>query len=133
MLDQADVDGEIVAASDEFLGAVQRIDEEERTVHVGHAAGGGLLLRDDRNMRRDLAQAGEDRRLRRVIGGGDGGFVGLNRDGGALNEMPPYDVATRLGQRDQGVHQRRAVQFIRHLDHRSPRLSPSYIGGRRIL
>ena len=37
----------------------------------GHAAGGDLLLGDDRDLRRELAQAREDQRLRPLVGFGD--------------------------------------------------------------
>ena len=48
VLDQRDVDGEVAAALDELLGAVERVDEEEdrRAEPVGRL----LLLGDDGNL-----------------------------------------------------------------------------------
>ena len=59
-----DVDGEFVAAGDEFLGPVERVDQKIAAARAGlRSLMGRLLLRNDRNRRRQSLQAVADRRL----------------------------------------------------------------------
>ena len=69
--DQPDVDRVIVAAADELLRPVERIDEEIGVAMCRDAAGGDFLLGDDRNARRGLRQGGEDDQLSRTVRFGD--------------------------------------------------------------
>ena len=71
LLDQADVDGVIVAAADEFLGPVERVDQEIGVVMRRDAAGGDFFFGDDRNARRRARQRREDDQLGRAVGFGD--------------------------------------------------------------
>ena len=58
MLDQADIDGELAVPGDEFLGAVERVDQPERRIaDVGDLARGHRLLGHDRDRWGQLAQA----------------------------------------------------------------------------
>ncbi len=68
-LDQRDIDGELAVAADEFLGAVERVDEpEEIRRRTGQAVGLALLLGDDRDAGRGGGERGEDDRLGALIG-----------------------------------------------------------------
>src|SRR5215210_4593777 len=67
-LDQPDIDGVIVAAADELLGAVERIDQEIDIAMRGDAARGDLLLGDYRNAWRGSRECGEENQLRGAIG-----------------------------------------------------------------
>src|SRR3546814_18081188 len=64
--DLADVDGELVVALEELAGAVERVDQPEPPADARRAlAGGALLFRDHRDLRRPRPQHRHDRRLRR--------------------------------------------------------------------
>ena len=56
-LDEADVDGVIVAAANEFLGAVERVDQEIGVVVRGNSPGRDFFFGDDRDARAPLAPA----------------------------------------------------------------------------
>ena len=69
--DQPDVDRVIVAAADELLGPVERIDQEIGVAVRRDAAGGDFLLGDHRHAGRGPRQRGEDDQLGRAVGLGD--------------------------------------------------------------
>ena len=77
VLDERDVDGELVVPIDEFLGAVERVDQPEHPADLRDATGGDLLLGDDRDLRRERPKAREDERLGPFVGFGDGRGVVL--------------------------------------------------------
>jgi hypothetical protein len=68
---------------DEFLGAVERVDQEEHPVDLRQPAGGDRLLGDHRHAGRDRRKRGEDDRLGGVVRLGDGRGIRLvaDRDG----------------------------------------------------
>ena len=115
--DQADVDGIIVAAADEFLGAVERIDEEIGVAMRRDAARRDFLLGDDRHARRGVGQRVEDDPLGRAVADGDRRLVALG-----LDLEPAFDQLQDLRARrargdDAGfeercfVHQRGAIRM----------------------
>src|SRR6185312_4833335 len=67
-------DGELAIAADEFLGAIERIDQPEpiagitRPMHLWDVAGGDRFFGYDGYVRRERLQGGYDHRLRRLIG-----------------------------------------------------------------
>ena len=75
-----DVDRIIVAAADELLGPVERIDQEIGAVMRRDAAGRDLLLGDDRNAGRGRASARQDDQLRGAVGLGDRRQIALRLD-----------------------------------------------------
>ena len=78
--DQRDVDGEIGVAVDELLGAVERVDQEERIAEIGrHDAFRRLFLGDAGDIRKRGAQAFEDDLLAGAVGLGHRRGVGLLR------------------------------------------------------
>jgi len=69
ILDPRDIDGIIRAALDEFLGAVQRVDQPEGIRRrLGQPARGGLFLGDDQLARRKTRQAVENHPLGPLVG-----------------------------------------------------------------
>ena len=74
---ERDVDREVADPLNEFLGAVERIDEEKLAADRGQAAGGHLLLGHDRHVRGGMAQTLEDDRLGGMIGLRHRRMVGL--------------------------------------------------------
>ena len=80
-LDEGDVDGKIAVALDEFLGAVQRIDEPEAVKIFALGVGDLLvLLGDDGVTGGQVPEAGDDDVVGGAIGAGEGRFVGLDFD-----------------------------------------------------
>ena len=75
VVDQPDVDGVIVAAADELLGAVERVDEEIGVAVRRDSPGRDFLLGDHRNARRGARQRGEDDQLGRAVRFGDRRWV----------------------------------------------------------
>ena len=69
--DQADIDGIIVAAADEFLGAVERIDQEIGVAVGRNSARGDFFLGDHRHAGRGAGQRRQDDQLGRAVGFGD--------------------------------------------------------------
>ena len=69
--DERDVYGEIATLLDEFLGTVERINQEELGSDCRHSTGGNLFLCNDRYVRGYLAQSLEDDGLGSIIGIGD--------------------------------------------------------------
>ena len=69
--DQSDVDGVIVAAADKLLGAVERVDQEERAGVGRDASRRDFLLGDDRHARGGPGQSGEDDQFGGAVGLGD--------------------------------------------------------------
>ena len=70
-----------VAAVDEFLGAVERIDQEEGAAEIGrHDAGRRLFLGHAGNVGKGRAQPGEDDRLALAVGFRHRRGVGLSVD-----------------------------------------------------
>ncbi len=67
------------ALLDEFLGAVERIDQKEQRARGGRPVGGGFLG-DDRNAGRQLVQSFEQDRLGVPVGLGHGRIVVLELD-----------------------------------------------------
>ena len=102
VLDQRDVDGEVAAALHEFLGAVERVDEEEDRARR-KAVARLLLLGDDRELPgRPRARPRVMMRVGELVGLGDRRGVGLGadrevvaavdlEDGGASVERQPAD------------------------------------------
>ena len=78
--DEADVHRIILAAADELLGAVERVDEEESVSVRGDAAGGDFLLGNDRDAGSCSRQCGEDDQLGGAVGLRDRRAVGLVLD-----------------------------------------------------
>ncbi len=71
----------MAVAFDEFLRAVQRVDEEEPlSGDIGNATCGDLLLRDDRNIRKGGRQIGKDDPLGTMVRIGHGRGVSLVGD-----------------------------------------------------
>ena len=106
---QRQIDGEFVAAGDEFLGAVERVDQEE-AVSIGRRGLLGALFRQRRYVRRQSRQTfGDDAvggqirlRYRRSVGLAvdlHGGTVD-GEDGGASLD---HEVGQRLDQFRGGV------------------------------
>ena len=71
VLDQRDVDREFAILRNEFLGAVERIDEKEPVRHFGDRASGGGFFRDHRNGGIEFGKARQDDALGRLVGVGD--------------------------------------------------------------
>ena len=78
--DQADIDRIIVAAADEFLGPVERIDQEIGVAMRRDPPRRDFLLGDHRNARRGAGQRVEDDRLRRAVALRHRRLVGLGLD-----------------------------------------------------
>ena len=78
--DQPDVDGIIIAAADEFLGPVERVDQEIGVAMRRDPPRGDFLLGDHRHARRGLGQRGEDDRLGGAVAHRDRRLVGLGLD-----------------------------------------------------
>jgi hypothetical protein len=77
LFDERNVDRKRCAALDEAVGAVERIDQEERPRDVGDAPGRHLLLGDHRHARRKPRQPLQDDLLRLPVGGRHRAVVGL--------------------------------------------------------
>ena len=106
---QRQVDGEFVAAGDEFLGSVERVDQEE-AFFVGLRGLLGALFRQRRYVGRHLGKALGDDSVGRQIGFGDRRSVGLAVDlhGGTVDGEdgsagPDHDVGQRFDQRRGGI------------------------------
>ena len=102
---QRQIDGEFVAAGDEFLGAVQRVDQEEAFL-VGQRGRLGALFRQRRYVWRHLDKALGDDSVGRQIGLGYRRSVGLAVDlhGGTVDgedgrTRPDYNLGQRFDQR----------------------------------
>ena len=96
--DQPDVDRVIVAAADELLRPVERIDQEIGVAMRRDSAGRDFLLGDDRNARRGPRQSGEDDQLGRAVRFGDRRRVLLVLDvEAAANDL--QDRLARLARR----------------------------------
>src|SRR5690606_30116322 len=68
VLDERDVDGKLPVALDEFLGAVERIDDEAARVMLPLAvAAGFLFLGDDRRAGESFRQAGNNDRVGSLV------------------------------------------------------------------
>src|SRR4051812_14922775 len=68
MLDQSDIDGVIIPTTNEFLGAVQWIDEEEGVVVGWDSPRRHFLFSDDGYPRRSARECGQDDQLGRSVG-----------------------------------------------------------------
>ena len=106
---QRQIDGEFVAAGDEFLGAVQRVDQEEAFL-IGQRGLKGALFRQRRYVGRHLGKALGDDSVGRQIGLGYRRSVGLAVDlhGGTVDgedgrTRPNHDVGQRFDQRRGGI------------------------------
>ena len=105
--DQPDVDRVIVAAADELLRPVERIDQEIGVAMRRDAAGGDFLLGDDRHARRGLRQGSEDDQLGRAVRFGDRRRVLLVLDvEAAANDLE--DRLARLARRYGNVFEKLA-------------------------
>ena len=70
VFDESDIDGEFIAAGDEFLGPVERIDQPKPAVaDIRHSPSRHAFLGDRRNIGRRVGQPGDDQ--------GVGDFVGF--------------------------------------------------------
>lgn len=84
LFDQGDVDREFAVSADEFLRAVERIDQPESaagilsTMNLGNTAGRDSLLRHDRNVRQQRAEQRKDQCLGGVVGRCYRRLVGLD-------------------------------------------------------
>ena len=99
--DQSDVDRIIVAAADELLGAVKRVDQEIELIVRRDAPGRDLLLGDHRNPRRGPRERSKDEQLGRAVRFGDGRRVALRFD----IEAAPYDRENGLASFARGIRQ----------------------------
>jgi hypothetical protein len=68
IFDERDVDGELAVAADEFLGAVERIDEPEAAPDLGHVAGGDRFLGHHGDVGRQRLQGRDDDGLGALVG-----------------------------------------------------------------
>ncbi len=75
--DLRDVDREFAVASDEFLGPVEGIDEEETRFDLGHASGCDSFLCDHRHAWRQMMEALQDELLGFFVRGGHGRMIRL--------------------------------------------------------
>ena len=106
---QRHVDGEFVAASDEFLGAVERIDQKKAFLAGQHGLT-GLFLRQRRDLGRHPGKAlGDDSvgsqiglRYRRSVGLAVD-LHGRTFDGEDSRARPDHDVGQRFDQRGGGI------------------------------
>ena len=85
--DQTDIDGVVVAAADEFLRSVERVDEKIGVAVSGDSADGDLLFGNDWHARSRARQCGEDDKLGRSVGFSDGRRIsfGLNLEAATDN------------------------------------------------
>jgi hypothetical protein len=74
---QRDVDGVIVAAANEFLGSIERVDEKKRVAVLWDAAGRDLFFGDDGHPGCEAGQGGKDDELGGAVRFGDGRPVAL--------------------------------------------------------
>ena len=65
--DECDVDSELSVATDELLGAVERVHQPEACSHLWNPARGNGFLGNDRNIRCQRSQCREDQRLGHLI------------------------------------------------------------------
>ena len=73
LLDQGDVDGELLAARDEFLGPVQRIDQPPALPAGAHALGDvGVFFREHRDAWVQSGQPVQNQMVSRQVSGCDG-------------------------------------------------------------
>ena len=91
--DNGDIDGVLVAPGNEFLGAVERVDQDEAAVERRHLALGDGFLGHHRHARQDLRQPFQDRGLGGLVGGGHRRLVALE---------PVRDAARRDVENDRG-------------------------------
>ncbi len=77
---QPDIDGIVVAAANEFLGSVERINEEEGVAVRGDAAFGNFLLGDHRHAGRGGGERRQDDRLGGAVADRDGTEIALGLD-----------------------------------------------------
>ena len=101
--DVGDVHGEIAATLYEFLGAVERIDDEESADVLVVAV--SLFFSHQRNIRKLSAQTGGDQGIGRFVGLGHGAFVALrfHLEIGAVVDL--HDLVT--GFESKAAHHRR--------------------------
>ena len=91
---------------DELLGAVEGVDQPEgRLIHRRDPAGCDLLLGDDRDVRGQLAQAVENQRLGRLVGGGHRRGVGLGPDLDLTPVVLHQHHAGALGEGDDRIEE----------------------------
>ena len=105
-----DVDGEVAAALDEFLGAVQRVDDEEGA--GGQRVAGRLFLGDQRHLREGGAQTGRDHGIGSKVGLGHrrGVALGADLEVGAVVDLK--DARARLQR--QAAEKRHQFGKIHH-------------------
>ncbi len=109
--DERDVDGELPVATDELLGAVDRVDHPEACAHIRNMPSRNSLLCNDRYLGSQPTQAGEDDLLGQTVGRGDRRFItlGLHAEIGLVDAH--HDAARFADQRDQVVHQRGKIKI----------------------
>src|SRR3954468_24539897 len=86
-LDEADVDGVVIAAATEFLCPVERIDKKVGVVVRRNPSCGDFLFGDHWHARRRSSQRSQDDKFRRAIGFRDRGAILLLLD----LEAPAHD------------------------------------------
>ena len=91
-LDQPDVDGIVIAAANEFLGSVERIDQEVDVVVGRDSACSHFLLGDHRNARSGARQRSQDDQLGGAVGFGHWRGVTFRFD----LKAAPHDLEDRL-------------------------------------
>jgi hypothetical protein len=80
MFDDRDVDRELAILVDEFLRAIERIDQGEAMTVFGHLAVAEGFLGDDGQIGFCLGQALQNQRLGALVGFGDRGRISLAID-----------------------------------------------------
>ena len=109
---ERDIDGEVAALVDEFLGAVERVDQKERVAHLaGRRALARLFLGHDGNVRERAAQALEDDPLGVPVGGGDRRGVRFLLDAEVTGIDHHHGAAGRQG---QGLKEVEHCGFVSH-------------------
>ena len=109
VLDQGNIDGEVAAPLYELLGAIERINDEELTAHIGDASGGSLFFGHDRDQGGEAGQIGQDDGFGGRVGQGHRRGIGLHRHiKGRIIDVPDR-LACRMGADHQTLKQGCAV------------------------
>ena len=101
----------LAVLADEFLGAVQGVDQPEHVLagKIRDLTGAHPLLGDDRIARAQLFQTGQDHRLALLVGKGDWRAVGFGVGGRRAGIVLHDDVARLVGQLHHFCQQRRRI------------------------
>ena len=107
--DDGDIDGKLAVAGQEFLGAIERIDEDERLHFARHEAV-GALLGQDRHAGQEPRQALADDVVGRLIGDRDGAAIGLGAAAARAVVLHDRSTGTRR-EIDKTVEERGVSKF----------------------